>query len=184
MNRVKSKSGAERISLPAARLALITAATTLLLLASLHVLSPEFDPSFRMVSEYALGRYGWVLSLLFLAWGVSSWALAVALWSPVHTRGEKVGVWLLVIGGLGEGMASVFDITQDTGHSIAGLLGIGSFPIAAVALSVSLSRTPAWRAVKRPLLWLAHLSWISVILLGATLLLMTMQVAQAYGGQL
>ena len=50
-----------------ARLALGAAVATLLLLASLHVLSPAFDPSFRMVSEYALGQYGWVLSLMFLA---------------------------------------------------------------------------------------------------------------------
>ncbi len=184
MNRVISKSAIARISLPAARLALIATAVTLLLLASLHVLSPEFDPAWRMVSEYALGRYGWVLSLLFLAWGVSSWALAVALWSQVSTRAGKVGVCLLVVAGLGEALASVFDITHDTGHSIAGVLGVGGFPIAAVVLSVSLGRVPAWRGAKRPLLWLAHLSWISVVLLGATLMLMTVQFAQAYGGQL
>ena len=62
-----------------ALLAMVAAAATLLLLAGLHILSPEFDPSFRMVSEYALGHYGWVLSLMFLAWGISSWALALAL---------------------------------------------------------------------------------------------------------
>ncbi len=167
-----------------ALLAMVAAAATLLLLAGLHILSPEFDPSFRMVSEYALGHYGWVLSLMFLAWGISSWALAVALWSRVKTRAGKVGLWFLVIAGLGEAMASVFDITHDPGHSIAGVLGIVGFPIAAVLLSVSLGRLHAWRDVKRPLIWLANLSWISVVLLVATLVLMTVQFAQAYGGQL
>ncbi len=167
-----------------ARLSIGAAAAVLLLLASLHVLSPEFDPSFRMVSEYALGHYGWVLSLMFLAWGISSWALAVALWSRVKTRAGKVGLWFLVIAGLGEAMASVFDITHDPGHSIAGVLGIVGFPIAAVLLSVSFGRLHAWRDVKRPLIWLANLSWISVVLLVATLVLMTVQFAQAYGGQL
>ncbi len=89
---------------------------------------------------------------------------------------------MLVIAGLGEAMASVFDITHDTGHSIAGVLGIGGFPIAALFLSISLGRLPTWRSVKKPLLWLAHLNWISVVLLVATLVLMTVQVAQAYGG--
>lgn len=173
-----------KIEVITARLSIGAAATTLLLLVSLHMLSPAFDPSYRMVSEYALGQYGWVLSLMFLAWGISAWALAVALWSQVHTRAGKIGLWLLVIAGLGEAMASVFDITHDTGHSIAGVLGMGGFPVAAVVLSISLGRTQTWRGAKALLLWLAHLNWISVVLLVATLVLMTMQIAQAYGGHL
>jgi hypothetical protein len=150
----------------------------------LHILSPEFDPSFRMVSEYALGRDAWVLSLMFLAWGMSAWALAVALWSQVKTRAGKVGLWFLVIAGLGEALAAIFDITHDTGHSIAGMLGLGGFPIAALLLSVSLGRTQAWRGARSRLLWIANLNWISVILLVATVVLMTVQFAQAYGGHL
>ncbi len=166
------------------RLAIAAATAVLLLLANLHVLSPEFDPSFRMVSEYALGHYGWVLSLFFLAWGISSWALAAALWSQVHTNSGKGGSWLLVVAGIAEALAAVFDITHDTGHSVAQLLGVGGFCIAAVVLSSSLGRLPAWHTVKRPLLWLAHLSWNSVVLLGVSLVLMTVQFAQAYGGHL
>ncbi len=173
-----------KIEVAGALLAIAAAAATLLLLASLHVLSPEFDPAWRMVSEYALGHYGWVLSLMFLAWGISAWALAVALWSQVKTRAGKVGLWFLVIAGIGEALASVFDITHDTGHSIAGVLGIGGFPIAALLLSVSLGRTEAWRGVKSPLLWIANLNWISIVLLVTTLVLMTVQFAQATGGQL
>src|SRR6266516_2922511 len=167
-----------------ARLSIGSAVTVLLLLVSLHVLSPEFDPSFRMVSEYALGHYGWVLSLMFLAWGISSWALALAIWSQVKTKAGKVGWWFLVIAGLGEAMASVFDVTHDPGHSIAGVLGMGGFPIAAVLLSVSLGRTQAWRGARSPLLCIASLNLISVVLLGATLVLMTVQFAQVTGGHL
>jgi len=58
MNRVMSHSAAARLARPAARLAIAAAAAALLLLASLRVLSPEFDPSWRMVSEYANGHYG------------------------------------------------------------------------------------------------------------------------------
>lgn len=177
-------SDTPEIEVVGALLSIVAVAAVLLLLASLHVLSPEFDPSWRMVSEYALGHYGWVLSLMFLAWGISSWALAVAIWSQVKTKAGKVGLWFLVIAGIGEAMASVFDITHDTGHSIAGVLGIGGFPIAALLLSVSLGRIQAWRSVKKPLLWIANLNWISVVLLGATLALMTVQFLQVNGGQL
>jgi len=173
-----------KIEVTAARLSIAAAAAVLLLLVSLHVLSPEFDPAFRMVSEYALGHYGWVLSLMFLAWGMSSWALVVAIWSQVKTKAGKVGLWFLVIAGLGEAMASVFDVTHDLGHSIAGVLGLGGFPIAAVLLSVSLGRLHAWRGAKSLLLRIANLSWISVVLLGTTLVMMTVQFAQVNGGQL
>lgn len=173
-----------KIVAPAAWLATILAVGTILLLAGLHVASPEFDPSWRMISEYAFGHYGWVLSLMFLCWGTSSWALAVGIWSQVRTKSGKVGLWFLVVAGIGEAMASVFDVTHNTGHAIAGLLGVGGFPVAALLLSVSLGRTEAWSRTKRALLWIANLSWISVLLLAATLVLMTMQLAKANGRQL
>jgi hypothetical membrane protein len=173
-----------KIIAPAAWLAIIMTAATILLLASLHVLSPEFAPSWRMVSEYAFGRYGWVLSLMFLSWAVSSWTLAVALWSQIETKAGKAGWCLLVIAGIGEAMASVFDVNHPLGHGIAGLLGVIGFPIAALLLSVSLGHNRAWHGARKPLLWIANLSWISVVLLILTLALMTIQVARAMGGHL
>lgn len=41
-----------------ARFALMFGIAFLLLLASLHLIEPEFDPSWRMISEYELGKYG------------------------------------------------------------------------------------------------------------------------------
>jgi hypothetical protein len=49
------------ISRTAARLSFAAAATFLVLLAALHFIKPELDPSWRMVSEYEIGRYGWVI---------------------------------------------------------------------------------------------------------------------------
>jgi len=95
------------------------------LLGALHVLSPEFSPSWRMVSEYAFGHHARLLSLMFLCWGIGSWALAVAIWNEVHSAAGKVGLWLLILAGIGEAMASIFDIRHEVGHGIAGLLGAG-----------------------------------------------------------
>jgi Protein of unknown function (DUF998) len=114
----------EKISALAAWAAIALTAVTLALLAALHVLSPEFDPSWRVISEYALGRHGWVLSLMFLALGFSTWALAWAIRSQVTTKAGKVGLALLLVAGLGEAMASVFDIRHEVGHGVAGLLGV------------------------------------------------------------
>jgi hypothetical protein len=165
-------------------LAIFATGATILLLASLHLLSPEFSPSWRMISEYAFGHYAWVLSLMFLASGIGSWALAIAIWSQVHTRSGRVGVWFLIISGVGGAMASVFDITRPIGHGIAGLLGVIGFPIAALLLSFALGQNQAWRTARRPLLWIANLSWISVVLLVMTLAIMTMQMARLHGGHL
>ncbi|HWO30441.1 MAG TPA: DUF998 domain-containing protein, partial [Candidatus Acidoferrum sp.] len=143
-----------------------------------------FSPSWRVISEYAFGHYAWVLSLMFLSWGVGSWALVVAIWSQVHTNSGKVGLWFLIIAGTGEAMAYVFDITHPIGHGIAGLLGVIGFPIAALLLSVALGHNQTWNAARRPLLWIANLSWISVVLLAATLAILTMQMARITGGHL
>jgi hypothetical protein len=148
------------------------------------VLSPEFAPSWRVISEYALGRYGWVLSLMFVAMGSSSWALAAAIWPHVRTNGGWAGLWLLIVAGSGGVMASYFDINHEVGHGVAGLLGVLGFPVAAMLLSISLGHDEEWRGARRGLLWLANLSWISVVLLVAALAIMTMQFSHVYGGHL
>lgn len=165
----------------AARVSIALTILAIVLLTSLHILSPEFAPSWRVISEYALGHYAWVLSLMFLCMGGGSIALAVALWRKVPTRAGKTGLWVLLLSGCGGAMASYFDIRHGTGHMIAGLLGVVGFPIAAMLISVSLGRVDAWRGDRRRMLWLANLSWVCVLLLVATLALMTMQMMHVYG---
>jgi hypothetical protein len=154
-----------------AQLTIIASLATLVSLAFLHVLSPEFAPSWRMVSEYANGEYSWVLSLMFTLWALSSWALAFTLWSEVKTTAGRIGVYFLIVSGLGEAMAAAFDINHSL-HGLASFLGIGSLPIAALLISTSLSRADGWSVAKKPLLWSAHLTWISVLLMAATFALL------------
>ena len=168
------------ISQIAARISFATAVLTLVLLAALHLLSPEFDPSWRMVSEYATGGYGWMLSLMFVSWAVSSWALALTIWSQIKTTAGKVGLGLLIAAGVGEAMASVFDINHSL-HGLAALIGIGSLPIAAMLISVSLSRTQQWSGARNALLWTANLTWISVIVMAATFIILILTFTQAGG---
>lgn len=137
-----------------ARIAFGSSLVTVGLLAALHILSPEFEPSWRMVSEYAHGEYEWVLMLLFLSWAVGSWALAYALRSRMTTKGGKIGLAFLVLAGVGEAMAAVFDVDHAL-HGMAGNIGIVSLPIAAVLISRSLGVAKL----------LAHATWVSVVLL-------------------
>ena len=168
------------ISKPAAYLAISASIATLLLLAILHVLSPEFDPAWRMVSEYANGEYGWVLSLMFAAWAISSWVLAFVIWSQLGTRVGKIGLFFLIAAGIGEAMASVFDINHAL-HGLAGMIGIGSLPIAAMLISTSLGRTQSWSTAKKSLLSTANLTWISVLLLIVSFIIMIVTYTQVGG---
>jgi hypothetical membrane protein len=180
MTKVTTFTSTVTTSLPAAQFSIAASAVVLLLLASLHVLSPEFDPSWRMVSEYANGGYGWVLSLMFVSWAVSSWALAFAIWPQVATRAGKIGLFLLIAAGIGEAMAAVFDINHPL-HGLAALIGIGSLPIAAMLISVSLGRTEGWTTAKKALLWTANLTWISVLLMAVTFAILIATYTQAGG---
>ena len=159
------------ISGTAAGIAVVTSVAALVFLASLHILSPEFDPSWRMVSEYALGHYGWVLSMMFISWAISSWALAYGIRSQVKTIGGKIGLVFLILAGIGEAMASVFDVRHSL-HGVAALIGIPSLPIAAMLISLSLRRNRAWSGEKKGLLLTANLTWISYVLMTVAAILM------------
>jgi hypothetical protein len=51
-----------------------------------------------MVSEYANGQYGWVLSLMFASWALSSWALVFAIRLQARTIAGRIGLVLLRLG--------------------------------------------------------------------------------------
>lgn len=168
------------ISLTGAFLAIGLSVAVLVLLAALHILSPEFNPAWRMVSEYANGKYGWVLSLMFFFWGAGSLALAYTLWPQSQTTVGKIGVFFLVAAGIGEAMASVFDINHKL-HGISAIIGIPSLAIAAMLISVNLVRTEPWSVAKTPLLWSANLTWVSVLLMAIAFAIMMATYAQAGG---
>jgi hypothetical membrane protein len=142
---------------------------TLILLAMLHVLSPELQPSWRMVSEYANGRFGWVLSLMFVCWALNSWLLAYALYPFAETRPAKLGLAFLILAGIGEAMAAVFDINHPL-HMHAAILGVNSLPIAALLIGISFGRAGHWSQSRRLMLWLSNLPWISVLLMSLAML--------------
>ncbi len=67
--KISSTSNPPRLGEMAASLAILATGVAILLLATLHVLSPECSPSWRAIGEYAFGRYPSVLSLMFFVLG-------------------------------------------------------------------------------------------------------------------
>lgn len=168
------------ISQTAARLSFAAAAMSLVLLAALHVLSPELDPSWRMVSEYASGNYGWVLALMFLSMGLSCVALFFAVKSQVQTIGGKIGLGFLLAAAVGLSMAAIFDFNHDL-HGLSAMIGIPSLPIAAMLISLSLVRNQVWSSARQLLLWTANLTWISLVVMFATLFIGLSQSGGEFG---
>ena len=156
----------------------ITAGLSLACLLLLHFTSPEFAPSWRMVSEYALGNHQWLLTLFFLFWGLSSVCLAILLWPLVSTKAGKAGVILVFISGIGEMMASVFDVAHPL-HGLAGLLGVPTLPVGALLVSYHLKSKERWSPYKRSLVRSAHLTWISLVVMIVAMIVMMMGFQQA-----
>lgn len=147
----------------AASLAIAGAGVAVLALGALHVLSSEFNPSWRMVSEYARGQHAWLLGIMFIAIGVSHWALATSVWPIADDWTGRMGSILLVVAGIGAASAAVFDIDNKL-HVLSFVLGVPTLPIAAILLTLSLRHS----GVAAPW-WAAHLTWITVVVLAVAM---------------
>ena len=118
------------------------AAANLVILALLHVVSPEVDPVTRPVSEYALGGFGWLATTGTVAQGLGALGLAVAL------RQERVAAALLGVFGLAKLAMPLFPVdplgtpATPTGqvHNVLGNLAFFVFPVAALLLFRTLRR--------------------------------------------
>ena len=151
----------------------------LVLLAVLHLLEPEFDPSFHLISEYELGRFGWVMSLAFLSLGVAVVAMLRSTWQPSTTRSGSVGRWwfaAIAVAFLGAGVFYPYRPTTWVSiiHGICGLVIIDTFPIAATAYAASLRRAEGWNGSRTILKWATVLVWGGLILYTGSAIVLTL----------
>jgi Protein of unknown function (DUF998) len=138
----------------------------------LHLLEPEFDPSWRMLSEYSLGRYGVLMRVAFIAGGTSVIAVAVALSGSAWPW--DLGLVLVAIGPLGAAFIDTDPVTMPRAemsrrsnvHAALGSLFILGFPVAATATGISAASDPAVGPV---LAWASAAPWIALAwFLGST----------------
>lgn len=135
------------------------------LMVLLHVLEPEFDPSWRMLSEYSLGRYGVLMRVAFLAMGTGVIAVAVALWRAAGPW--SLGLVLVAIGPLGAACVDTDPITtprarmtrRSNVHAALGSLFILGFPVAATVAGLSAAGDPAVGPI---LAWASVAPWITL----------------------
>jgi hypothetical protein len=144
------------------------AAGFLLILAALHVLKPQLDPSWRLISEYAIGRFGWLMSLAFVCLSASCFALLFAL--GLSPGGIALGV--VALGALGSALFVAEPTTtpwmSQTAigrlHIVCATLFVLGFPPATTIVGWNLSggQTPA--SVQSLLAWLSLIVWAGFLL--------------------
>ena len=140
----------------------------LLLLIVLHFLEPKFDPP-HFISEYELGRFGWLMSLAFFCLGMGSLCLLPALWSDLQTKGGRIGRFLLLLVSIAYIGAGLFapdlsSIAESRLHGLSGIVVIICSPIAFTLLWRSLIRDRHWFEVSQLLKWTSLLTWLGLLL--------------------
>jgi hypothetical protein len=156
--------------LAAARLSFAAAGLFLFLLATLHVVRPDVDPDWTVISAYALGEHGWMMSAAFASLGLAYASLVAAVWSHAHTRTGRLGLALLISCAVGLAMAAIFptdpitataDQATAQGHLHgAGAALAGLTPLAAILVTWGLSRNPEWSAIRRSLWVATAIAWL------------------------
>jgi hypothetical protein len=157
-----TKPIAERLR-TAARLSLAAAAAFMLLLGALHFLRPELDPSWRFISEYELGDYGWMMRVAFFCLALSCASLCVAIAAQLRGVVGYLGLALLLLSAFGMILAGVFVPDPVNRLHEAGAM-LDQLPFAALLISWSLSRNEDWSSARRMLRWTAGLPLLGLVI--------------------
>ncbi len=140
----------------------------LAILSVLHVLEPEFNPP-HLISEYQLGRFGWLMSLAFFCLGAASLVLFAAARQDVRTRPGLFGTSGLLIIGVAYFCAGIFppDPKWFVGsllHGLGGLIVIFGSPMVFTLVSKGFIRNETSATIARLLICTAALTWLSLAL--------------------
>ncbi len=135
----------------------------------LHVLRPQLNPLSHAISEYAIGPYGFLMTLAFIMRGLGELFLVVGLALGI-TRSSRswTGLVLLTLSTLCTFLVAIFpgnpqDMTVLLIHSVSALFGFSSLAIAALVWSLRLRKDTLWYSSTRVSLILALLMLLSLL---------------------
>jgi hypothetical protein len=143
--------------------ALVGAVAFSIFLIALHLLKPENDPSWRMISEYQIGRYGWLMRLAFFCWSLGVFGLAAALWQHASAIAD-VSLAVIAASIFGAGIFVTEPITTPNDlqsraskfHTLFGVTTIIGTPLVVTAIDWSLGGNPLF-------LWLTLVVWLGFL---------------------
>lgn len=183
METIKLSKPVSELSDAFAYVSLISIAVFLLLLFLLHFFKSDLDPTWHMISEYAIGQYGWMMQVAFGCLALSCVGIAIAGWPQVVSAGGKIGMVLLVIAAIGLTIAA-FNNTDVANtpkaemsahgemHGLGFMMGVPALTIAALLISISLPVNQSWSRARQSLLWSAQFPWLSIIAMVTVMLML------------
>jgi len=139
--------------LTATNIALVSLGYFLTALVLLHFLRQDYDPLIRFMSEYAVGKYGFIMTSAFFALSLASFSLAYSLLHIVSkNRPLKIALRFLNVWSLSVLMAGLFTSDLSTApktsigmvHDISSLIAFLSIPVAAMLLPFALKQDKYW----------------------------------------
>ena len=154
------------------------AALALLLM---HILRPDLAPTRHMISEYAVGTFGWVMQSVFvgLSLGCAALFVGLALNGPTSIA-ARLGVVLLAIASIGLIVSAIYRMdlpgTPSTPsgelHDLSFFVNVGSIVLAIVLLTASFGSDFRWRSYRRTSVVLLSLIALALVLQLLTLLVL------------
>lgn len=157
-NKIGEKSRPVQLQ---AKLSLGLTILFLVLLLAMHFIKPEIDPSWRFISEYEIGEYGWLMQFAFFTLAFSQIALIIVIKPHLKNIGGRIGLVLMFINIAGLFLAGFFvsdsiatGIVTKSGqlHNLGGALGFAGL-IGTLIISRKLFRNKYWLPSRKAIVW-------------------------------
>ena len=144
----------------------------LLILVALHWLEPALHPLWRQVSEYELGKWGWLMRTAYFAWGGGLLLISLAAWPWLQSTKGVLGKWWLIVLGLALFGAGTF-VTQPLTHPPSTMghflhaafsaIHLFTFPLTTMLITASLISQEKFRPYTRTLILASLLAWLGLL---------------------
>lgn len=155
-------------------LTIICASAFIIILALLHVIKPELDPSWRVISEYEIGHYGWIMQLEFFLLAAASIGVVATYWHKLTSKSGRTGLIWLLISAFGMIMGGTFVTdpittvksawtTNGILHNIGGSIMIFSTPFIITLITMNLIRQKLAKKTKLLLIVFTVMVWLGFI---------------------
>ena len=126
-------------------------------LATMHLLRPDYAPSSHMISDYAVGPWGNVMTTAFACIGLGSLMLSLAF---AGSRPGSVAAWLVTVlfavTSVGSALTAAFptdlpgapSTTSGDIHAMSFYVNVASLVLAAVTIAILSLRDSRWHAYR------------------------------------
>jgi uncharacterized protein DUF998 len=162
-------------SLPTSRLAelaVVFETWFVLALCALHLLRPDLTPARHMISEYAVGPFGALMTSAFVAAALACLSLLLGLIRDgPDSRPARFAELLLAVAFVGLLISAIFPMDvrppytrSGAIHELSFLVNVSCMLLAALLLAVSFGADPRWHPFRRTALTLALLQLAALVL--------------------